>query len=92
MTMKGLIQELTAFHGATIPTFLCVVLCDLLFCVYLWSGIDGVLTAYYNCIQRVELYGPTNAAPIINHVANFAASAQREEPQKGAHVSGRILC
>ena len=52
------------------------------------AGIDGVLQAYYNCIQRVQLYGPTNASPIINHVANFAAAAQREEPQKGAHVSG----
>lgn len=50
-------------------------------------GIDGVLQAYYACIQRVQLYGPTNASPIIRHVANFAAAAQREEPQKGAHVS-----
>ncbi|KAK7114316.1 hypothetical protein V1264_000394 [Littorina saxatilis] len=50
------------------------------------AGIDGVLQAYYNCIQRVQLYGPTNASPIINHVANFAAAAQREEPQKGAHA------
>lgn len=50
------------------------------------AGIDGVLQAYYNCIQRVQLYGPTNAAPIINHVANFAAAAQCEETQKGAHA------
>ncbi|CAG5131604.1 unnamed protein product, partial [Candidula unifasciata] len=50
------------------------------------QGIDGVLQAYYNCIQNVQLYGPTNAAPIINHVANFAAAAQREEPSKGAHA------
>ncbi|RUS76350.1 hypothetical protein EGW08_015880, partial [Elysia chlorotica] len=49
------------------------------------QGIDGVLQAYYNCIQHVQLYGPTNAAPIIQHVANFAAAAQREEQSKGAH-------
>lgn len=34
----------------------------------------GVLEAYYNCLNRVQLYGPTNFAPIINHVARFAAS------------------
>lgn len=50
-------------------------------------GIDGVLQAYSNCIRRVQLYGPTNVAPIINHVARFAASAQQEESSKGAHVS-----
>ena len=34
----------------------------------------GVLEAYYNCLNRVQLYGPTNFAPIINHVARFATS------------------
>ncbi|XP_046563464.1 copine-3-like isoform X1 [Haliotis rubra] len=48
------------------------------------AGIPGVLQAYYNCVQNVRLYGPTNAAPIINHIARFAASAQQEEPSKGA--------
>ncbi|XP_059147710.1 copine-3-like isoform X2 [Physella acuta] len=50
------------------------------------QGIDGILQAYYNCIQQVQLYGPTNAAPIIHHVARFAAQAQREEGSKGAHA------
>ncbi|XP_035827154.1 copine-3 isoform X2 [Aplysia californica] len=50
------------------------------------QGIDGVLQAYYNCIQTVQLYGPTNAAPIIQHVSKFAAMAQREEGSKGAHA------
>ncbi|XP_068226993.1 copine-8-like isoform X2 [Palaemon carinicauda] len=36
--------------------------------------VGGVLEAYYNCLNRVQLYGPTNFAPIINHVANFAAT------------------
>ncbi|CAL4147494.1 unnamed protein product, partial [Meganyctiphanes norvegica] len=33
-----------------------------------------VLDAYYASLSRVQLYGPTNFAPIINHVARFAAS------------------
>lgn len=36
--------------------------------------LSGVLEAYYSCLNRVQLYGPTNFAPIINHVARFAAS------------------
>ncbi|KAK6635208.1 hypothetical protein RUM44_000459 [Polyplax serrata] len=37
-------------------------------------GINGVLEAYRNCIHQVQLYGPTNFAPIINHVAKFASA------------------
>lgn len=49
------------------------------------AGIDGVLQAYANCIRQVELYGPTNVAPIINHVARFAQQAQQQEKAgKGA--------
>ncbi|KAK7115091.1 copine-3-like isoform X2 [Littorina saxatilis] len=50
------------------------------------AGIDGVLQAYTNCIRYVQLYGPTNVAPIIAHVARFAAAAQKEESTKGAHA------
>ncbi len=32
----------------------------------------GVLSAYSSCIRRVQLYGPTNFAPTVNHVANIA--------------------
>ena len=35
-------------------------------------GVDGVLAAYHSCIRQVQLYGPTNFAPVINHVAKFA--------------------
>ena len=34
----------------------------------------GVLEAYRSCIRQIQLFGPTNFAPIINHVAKFAAS------------------
>nr|CAD7568617.1 unnamed protein product [Timema californicum] len=37
-------------------------------------GIQGVLEAYKNCIRGIQLFGPTNFAPVINHVARFAAS------------------
>ena len=36
------------------------------------QNIDGVLAAYKSCISQVQLYGPTNFAPTINHVANIA--------------------
>ena len=42
------------------------------------AGIQGVVTAYQNAISQVQLYGPTNTAPIINHVAQFAEEAAQE--------------
>lgn len=32
----------------------------------------GILASYKGCISRVQLYGPTNFAPTISHVANIA--------------------
>lgn len=32
-------------------------------------GISGVLEAYQHSLRRVQLYGPTNFAPVVNHVA-----------------------
>lgn len=32
-------------------------------------GIAGVLEAYQRSLRRVQLYGPTNFAPVVNHVA-----------------------
>lgn len=45
------------------------------------AGVDGVLAAYVNCVTNVQLWGPTNVAPIINHVARFARDAQSWEQQ-----------
>ena len=39
------------------------------------AGIQGVVQAYHYALQHVQLYGPTNIAPIINHVARFAEQA-----------------
>uniref|UniRef100_A0A4W6D9C6 Copine family member 9 n=1 Tax=Lates calcarifer TaxID=8187 RepID=A0A4W6D9C6_LATCA len=36
-------------------------------------GIEGVLEAYFQSLRTVQLYGPTNFAPVINKVANCAA-------------------
>ncbi|XP_070558372.1 copine-8-like isoform X2 [Ptychodera flava] len=38
------------------------------------AGIEGVMQAYQQSIRSVQLYGPTNFAPIVNHVARFAAA------------------
>ncbi|XP_038067397.1 copine-8-like isoform X1 [Patiria miniata] len=40
------------------------------FCV----GVEGVVAAYQKALSTVQLYGPTLFAPIINHVARFAAA------------------
>ncbi|XP_067144459.1 copine-3-like isoform X1 [Centruroides vittatus] len=39
------------------------------------AGIQGIIDAYRNCIYQVQLYGPTNFTPVINHVARFAESS-----------------
>ncbi|XP_066950988.1 copine-8-like isoform X1 [Macrobrachium rosenbergii] len=40
------------------------------------QGVAGILQAYYNALQTCGLYGPTNFAPVINHVAQFARNHQ----------------
>ena len=40
------------------------------------AGVPGILQAYFTSLQNVTLYGPTNFAPVINHVARFANSFQ----------------
>lgn len=37
------------------------------------QGIEGVLESYHKAIQSVQLYGPTNFAPCINHVAKYVS-------------------
>lgn len=33
------------------------------------NGMEGILEAYHESLKTVQLYGPTNFAPVINHVA-----------------------
>lgn len=37
------------------------------------SGIQGVVEAYQACLPKLQLYGPTNIAPIIQKVAKTAS-------------------
>lgn len=35
------------------------------------NGIEGILEAYHQSLKTVQLYGPTNFAPVVNHVARW---------------------
>lgn len=50
---------------------------------YLITGIQGVVEAYQACLPKLQLYGPTNIAPIIQKVA---CSASQEVHTKEAMV------
>jgi len=56
-------------------------MCNLIYLsmfLQLFAGIQGILDAYRVCISRIQLYGPTNFAPIIHHVAQFALASQKD--------------
>jgi len=55
---------------------------NLTVCVFYVVGIQGILSAYQMCLSQVQLYGPTNFAPIIYHVAQFAAASKSEPTPK----------
>ncbi|KAK4304697.1 hypothetical protein Pmani_023369 [Petrolisthes manimaculis] len=55
-------------HGAVSHEFFLNLSPDNPYC----QGVAGILDAYYKSIQSVRLYGPTNFAPVIKHVSNFA--------------------
>lgn len=48
-------------------------------CISVPVGVEGVVEAYRICLPQVKLYGPTNFAPIINHVAQFAQQALQQK-------------
>lgn len=49
-------------------------------------GIQEIVATYQNCIRQVQLYGPTNVAPIITHVARFAEQAAKENTASQYYV------
>ena len=62
----------------------------MLTCFFDLLGLPGLVQAYQTCIQSVQLYGPTNISPIINHVAHFAMQAAQTP---AASVScNNLLC
>jgi len=36
-------------------------------------GVDGIINSYFNTLSCVQLYGPTNFSPVIDHVSDQAA-------------------
>ena len=40
------------------------------------NGVQGILQAYFHSLHQVQLYGPTNFSPVMNHVAQFAKAYQ----------------
>uniref|UniRef100_A0AAZ3PSH8 C2 domain-containing protein n=1 Tax=Oncorhynchus tshawytscha TaxID=74940 RepID=A0AAZ3PSH8_ONCTS len=40
------------------------------------NGMEGILEAYHQSLKTVQLYGPTNFAPVVNHVAKYAVAVQ----------------
>ncbi|XP_076617891.1 copine-3-like [Chaetodon auriga] len=42
------------------------------------EGIEGVVSAYQQCLPQLKLWGPTNFSPIIRHVSCFARQALRQ--------------
>lgn len=42
------------------------------------AGLSGLLAAYQAALNSVQLYGPTNFAPVIRHVAKFAEAYQHD--------------
>ncbi|XP_048859014.1 copine-8-like isoform X2 [Brienomyrus brachyistius] len=40
------------------------------------NGMEGILEAYHQSLKTVQLYGPTNFAPVVNHVARYASAVQ----------------
>nr|KAG5706037.1 hypothetical protein BaRGS_028146 [Batillaria attramentaria] len=40
------------------------------------QGVAGILQAYQSALPNIQLYGPTNFAPVINHVARFATATR----------------
>jgi len=49
-------------------------------------GIQGVVEAYQACLPKLQLYGPTNIAPIIQKVANSASQEVHTKEAMVGHI------
>lgn len=57
------------------------------------AGIQGVVESYQSCLPKIQLYGPTNVAPIITKVARVAADEERtKEASVRPHVRNPPAC
>ncbi|MGH0120318.1 UNVERIFIED_CONTAM: hypothetical protein FKN15_057220 [Acipenser sinensis] len=50
------------------------------------NKIQGVVEAYQNCLPKIQLYGPTNVAPIISKVAKLAAKEEKSKDASQYHI------
>ncbi|XP_023695484.1 copine-7-like isoform X1 [Paramormyrops kingsleyae] len=50
------------------------------------EGIQGIVEAYQNCVPKIQLYGPTNVAPIINKLAKVAAREKATKDASRYHI------
>jgi len=50
------------------------------------SGVRGVVEAYKTSLTQLELFGPTNFAPMINLVSKFASAAQLERSARNYFI------
>lgn len=57
---------------------------------FLPLGIQGIVDAYRQALPQVRLYGPTNFAPIINHVARFATQAAHQKTAQVSELCGSV--
>uniref|UniRef100_A0AAY4B4H7 Copine VII n=1 Tax=Denticeps clupeoides TaxID=299321 RepID=A0AAY4B4H7_9TELE len=48
--------------------------------------IQGVVEAYQNCLPKIQLYGPTNVAPIINRIAKLSAGEETIKDASRYHI------
>ncbi|KAJ8252708.1 hypothetical protein COCON_G00220200 [Conger conger] len=48
--------------------------------------IQGVVEAYQNCLPKIQLYGPTNVAPIISRLAKVAAGEEVTKDASRYHI------
>ncbi|MBN3270930.1 CPNE7 protein, partial [Polyodon spathula] len=48
--------------------------------------IQGVVEAYQSCLPKIQLYGPTNVAPVINKVAKLAAEEEKSKDASQYHI------
>uniref|UniRef100_A0A8C5WTE0 Copine 7 n=1 Tax=Laticauda laticaudata TaxID=8630 RepID=A0A8C5WTE0_LATLA len=56
------------------------------------EGIQGVVESYQSCLPKIQLYGPTNVAPIISKVAKVAANEEKtQEASVSVWASGETV-
>lgn len=56
-----------------------------------FAGIQGVVEAYQNCLPKIQLYGPTNIAPIIQKVASSASEEMHTKEAMVRRTEGMSL-